>query len=112
MESGAAPADKPGLGWDWAGLFSTWVELGLDPDAFGRQTPRRLVLILEARGRAAQRRHDERAWHAWHTAALGRIKDFPDLESLLSVASRKEQSAEDIEWALKVWLGEPPQPSE
>lgn len=30
-----------------------------------------------------RREHNERAWHAWHTAALYRMKKMPKLDSLL-----------------------------
>lgn len=36
-----------------------------------------------------KREHDERAWLAWHTAALPRTKKFPPLKDLLIGAKPK-----------------------
>lgn len=61
------------------------MSLDLDPDAFWNKTPREIALILEGRGEALTRRHNENAWLAWHIVRLGHVdpKKFPKLEKLL-----------------------------
>ncbi len=45
--------------------------------------------ILKARNRAAERDHKARAWLAWTTAVLGRVKKIPPLRRLLGGAGGK-----------------------
>lgn len=45
---------------------------------------------------------------AWHIGAFGRIDKYPDLASVLSSASQREQSQDEIERQLMAWLGRPP----
>jgi hypothetical protein len=61
------------------------VEIGLDPAQFWRLTPRLARITVEARLRGLEREHNERAWAAWHIAALQRCRprDFPKLERML-----------------------------
>lgn len=42
-----------------------------------------MVAILEARHAVLRREHNDRAWLAWHVAALGRVKKMPKLDRLL-----------------------------
>ena len=80
---------------------------GLDPDAFWIKTPYEASLILEGRGEALDREHNEFAWLAWHIAALPRMKVFPklkDLQSRTKASSRKEMSP-DLQWALMSRMG-------
>lgn len=53
---------------------------------------------------ALDRAHDERAWLAWHTAMLGRVKEFPKLEKLLHRQKPKREMTPDEMWALMVPL--------
>jgi len=50
---------------------------------------------------AAERLHDEhagRAWLAWHSAAIPRMKTFPKLETLMGVKRKaRRQTPEEIE---------------
>lgn len=57
--------------------------LGLDPDVFWRKTPREVSLIVEGRSRFLEREHNDRAWLAWHIAALSRIKRMPKLDRMM-----------------------------
>lgn len=64
----------------------TWVDVGLAPDDFWRQTPRVVGLAIQGRVRAFEREQQGRAWLAWHTAALPNMKRFPRLTDLLGPA--------------------------
>lgn len=80
------------------------MSLDLDPDAFWRKTPREIVLIIEGRGEALNRQHNDAAWLAWHIVRLGHVdpKKFPKLETLLSrkpVARRRQSTEQMLEMA-------------
>jgi hypothetical protein len=45
-----------------------------------------------------------RAWQAWHTAALPRLKKFPTLENLMGVKRQAQrQTVSEIEAIFKAW---------
>lgn len=73
--------------------------MGLDPDAFWTKTPRYVSLIFEGKAAQFRREHNERAWLAWHTAGLPRMKKFPDLKKMLAREVRKPQTSEQ-QWAI------------
>ncbi|MBN8959330.1 MAG: phage tail assembly chaperone, partial [Rhizobiales bacterium] len=78
------PSEAGRSGWDWPGSLKIWVSLGFDPDQFWRKTPREIRLILDARSAASEREHNERAWLAWHIAALSRAKVMPKIDKLMA----------------------------
>jgi len=46
---------------------------------------------LDGATQRLKREHDERAWLAWHTAALYRMKKMPPLKDLLTGAKPKRR---------------------
>jgi hypothetical protein len=77
--------------------------LGYDHDSFWDQTPHTLSLTFEAHNELLTDRHNERAWSAWHTAALQRSKTLPQLRSL-QARDNKPQTVEDQIEGLKNWV--------
>lgn len=71
--------------------MSAYCEAGFDPANFWNLTPREIAAHLDGAARRLRREHNNRAWLAWHAAALTRVKQMPKLESLMSV-DRPEQS--------------------
>lgn len=59
--------------WDWSGILTAWLEVGLDEDAFWRSTPRQIERKFAAHNARLAREHNERAWLAWHIAALAHV---------------------------------------
>lgn len=45
---------------------------------------------------------------AWHIGAFGRIEKMPELSEVLSSHSQREQTPEDMQRAIRAWLGQPP----
>jgi predicted alpha-1,6-mannanase (GH76 family) len=78
--------------------------LGYDHDAFWDQTPRTLSLTFEAYNNQLKDEHNERAWLAWHIAALQRSKKFPHLRSLLVKESETQPSWQQQLEGLKQWV--------
>jgi hypothetical protein len=79
--------------------------MGLDPERFWRSTPRQIEASFKASERRLAREHNERAWLAWHGAALGRSKKMPPLRDLLA----RTRGAERKGWqqqlaALQAWV--------
>lgn len=50
-----------------------------------------MLLVLEATARRRDAEHNARAWLAWNTAALGRAKRLPRLQSLLVKPKRRKR---------------------
>jgi hypothetical protein len=79
------------------------VSFGFEPDAFWDQTLETLSLCLEGKQAQFEREHNERAWLAWHAAALPLQKQFPKLESLMHKQKRQRRElTPDEMWALMV----------
>ncbi|RAH99193.1 hypothetical protein DLJ53_21850 [Acuticoccus sediminis] len=80
-------------------------EIGLPPDQFWRQTPRTFAAILAGRTRRLEAEQDGRAWTAWHTEALARVKKLPKLETLLGRRRKpkRRQTANDMIAIAKAW---------
>ena len=90
---------------DWDKLLSSWMELSLDPDRFWRLTPKQIKQEMEARLNVLQREHNERAWVAWHIAALSRQKTLPKLSKLqVRVGEKARQTPKEIASSLRVIL--------
>jgi hypothetical protein len=84
------------------------VSLDLDPETFWRKTPREISIIMAGRGDALARQHNERAWLAWHIAALPRAKKFPKLEKMMVKAGpvkRVRQTPEQMLMIAKAMAG-------
>lgn len=77
--------------------------LGYDHDSFWDQTPRTLSLTFEAFNEMQVRAHNERAWLAWHTAALSRAKSIGPLSRMLVSKPVLNTQEEQIE-GLKRWV--------
>ena len=77
--------------------------MGYDHESFWDQTPHTLSLTFEAYNIRLMDEHNERAWTAWHVAALQRNKRLPNLKSLLTEKKRPLTMEEQIE-GLKNWV--------
>lgn len=75
--------------------------LGYDHNSFWDQTPRTLSLTFSANEDRRIREHNERAWSAWHIAALQRTKKMPALRSLY--AKPRMLTVDEKTNALKNW---------
>jgi hypothetical protein len=78
--------------------------IGFDPDSFWDQTFRTLSAAMHGKLKASRHEHNQRAWLAWHIAALYRAKKMPKLKSMLArdkprVQSWQEQAAVMEKWA-------------
>lgn len=62
--------------------MSQWSEAGQPLSDFWTQTPRLFGLVMRGRLAAARTDDKNRAWLAWHTAAMPLMKDFPSLADL------------------------------
>lgn len=51
---------------------------------FWSLTPREIKAHMDGAMNRLKAEHQGRAWLAWHTAALGRVKKMPKLEKLIS----------------------------
>lgn len=81
------------------------MSFGFDPAAFWDHTFETMAICFEGKGLAFEREHNDRAWLAWHSAALSRIKDFPKLEKLQHRTPKpKREMTPDEMWALMVPL--------
>lgn len=90
-------------------MFLAWIAAGFDPDAFGRQTPRRLRMIMDGTAQRRDREHDERMHLAWWSGVIAKGAKTPDLSDLMIAARRREPRSPEQLWAsLREWLGAPP----
>ena len=74
------------------------MSLGLDPGAFWPSTPRYIALVIDGKAAQLRREHNERAWLAWHFAALSRAKKMPEARRLMvrdSNAVRRGQTPDE-----------------
>lgn len=55
---------------------------GFSPELFWKITPREMKAHFAGAAKRLAREHDDRAWLAWHTAALPLSKKFPELKQL------------------------------
>lgn len=77
--------------------------LGYDHDAFWDQTPHTLSLTFEVHNDRLINEHNERAWGAWHTAALQRTQRFPQLRDLIMHKQTAAVLDQQLE-GLKNWV--------
>ncbi len=85
------------------------MEAGGEPDRFWRLTPRETRREIAAHITRHKREHVERAWTAWHIAALPRLKRFPDFRQFVRppdeaprAQSWQEQLNMAVRWAAAV----------
>jgi hypothetical protein len=84
------------------------MEAGGDADRFWRLTPRETQREFKAMATRARREQIERAWAVWHTAALPRLKKFPEFRKFAGLDPDKpaqtwqEQLAIAQRWAAAV----------
>lgn len=66
-----------------------------------------MALIVEGKRRAAENAHQDRAWLAWTTAALGRAKQMPPLAELVgkkkAPPERRPSTAEQLLTTARLW---------
>jgi hypothetical protein len=77
--------------------------IGFDPDSFWDQTIRTLAIAMHGKLRAARRDHNQRAWLAWHIAALQRAKKLPRLKSMLAREKPRIQSWQEQVNIMQKW---------
>lgn len=77
----------------------------MSEDEFWRKTPRQVVRAFDAQNKILMREHNERAWLAWHIAALPRSKKLPKLEKMLLRTGKKTRQTwqEDLA-AMDRWV--------
>lgn len=71
--------------------------MGLAVEEFWALTPREMRLVFEARAEQARLAHRQRAWLAWHVAALTRAKRMPPLARLIPAPPARKLTAEEKE---------------
>lgn len=83
---------KPSEGapWNWGQLLVEWCAAGLPPGEFWKQTPRTLALILEGRGKAAERALELAMFTAHQTAGLSRTERIEPLKYYLDKLKPRE----------------------
>lgn len=69
---------------DWAALYESAVAAQIPETTFLSLTPWALTVHLDAWRKREQREFDKLRWHAWHVAALGRMKTFPKASEFLA----------------------------
>lgn len=79
------------------------MSVGGDPEVYWDSTPREVFAYLEGARIRLKREQEERAWLAWHIAALPLSKKFPKLEDMLG-RKRRRKSPEQMEAELRGWL--------
>jgi hypothetical protein len=53
-----------------------------------------------------EREQQDRAWLAWHIAALPRMKNFPTLEKLMGGKTKaRRQTVSEMEAIMAAWAG-------
>ena len=88
-------------------MLKAWVGAGQEPSLFWRLTYREIGVILGGVSLRLQREHNERAWAAWHIAAMSRAKKMPKLKELLQEDKKptgRRMTPEQIEAVTRSWL--------
>lgn len=81
------------------------MEAGQPYDLFWQLTMREIALVFDGTSRRLTREFNDRAWLAYHTAVLGRIKKMPKLSALLhDVKPRQRQTPEQMQAIVRSWL--------
>ena len=67
-------------------------------------TPRVMALVFAGSSDRFTREQQGRAWEAWHTAALPRLKKFPTLDDLMGVKRKAQrQTVSEMDAIFKAW---------
>ncbi|WP_374649027.1 phage tail assembly chaperone [Rhizorhabdus sp.] len=72
--------------------------MGCDPEQFWRLTPREIARVFEGAAARAQVDSDRAITIGHMTAALGRVKKFPRLSTLLSPKKPKPKRGQSKPW--------------
>ena len=75
----------------------------MDAAGFWDLTLREIEARLEGAFERLKREHDERAWLAWHTAGLGRVRRMPRLAKLQSRRKIKRQTPDEMVAIATAW---------
>jgi hypothetical protein len=63
-----------------------------------------MALVFAGAAERLKQQQQGRAWVAWHTAALPRLKTFPTLESLIGIKRKvRRQTVSEMEAIFKAW---------
>jgi hypothetical protein len=83
------------------------VESGQDPSHFWRLTLREIAVILDGAASRLKREHNDRAWMAWHIAALSRQKKMAALSELTFAPEKvkRQMTPQELEAVTRSWLG-------
>lgn len=85
-------------------MHSAYIEAGFDPARFWEISPRETTREIQAATVRLNREHKNRAWLAWHIAALGRIEKMPSLQKLMGEPEPEQTEDEMIaiatSWAI------------
>jgi len=81
--------------WDWPRLLADVLRIGLSVSEFWSLTPRETALVFEAATWRYEREHHQRAWLAWHMAALSRAKRLPSLKRFMGIPASKRLSKDE-----------------
>lgn len=78
--------------------------MGLPASDFWSQTMRLYVITMKAKGRAADAAQYNRAWLAWHIAAIPLMAKFPTLAELTGVRPQiKKQTPAEARAMFAAW---------
>jgi hypothetical protein len=77
--------------------------IGFDPESFWDQTFRTMAIAMHGKLRAARRELNQRAWLAWHIAALQRSKKLPRLKSMMTKEKPRAQSGQEQATIMQLW---------
>lgn len=62
------------------------------------------MVVFAGAAERLEREHQGRAWQAWHTAVLPRLKKFPTLESLMGVKRKAtRQTVSEMDAIFRAW---------
>lgn len=63
-----------------------------------------MAVVFAGASDGFMREQQGRAWLAWHTAALPRVKKFPTLESLMGIKRKaRRQTVSEMEAIFAAW---------
>lgn len=63
-----------------------------------------LTVVFDGAAQRLEREQQGRAWQAWHTAALPRLKTFPTLDNLMGVKRKaRRQTVSEMEAIFAAW---------
>jgi len=81
----------------WDILLDEALKAGVSALDYWAMTPREVFGAIRAANWRMKYAHQERAWQAWHTAALMRSRRMPSLQRLTSPPVTRKLSKEEAE---------------